>query len=145
MYTVFAAGWGLVLFSTFLINHFDLFGLRQTVLYARGREYTHLAFRTPGPYRLVRHPLYVGWIVVAWATPTMSVPHLLFAILTTAYILVAIQLEERNLVEYHADYAKYRQEVPMLLPRLGRVWRRAASPTIDDRAFVPPTRSKTMA
>lgn len=112
------AGWGLVLVSTFLINHFDLFGLRQVWLYWRGRPYTYLPFRTPGPYRLVRHPLYVGWLTAFWATPTMTVAHLLFAAGMTIYILTAIRFEERNLVEHHGEaYASYRRQVPMLVPQ----------------------------
>jgi protein-S-isoprenylcysteine O-methyltransferase Ste14 len=99
--SLFAFGWGLVLASTFMINHFDLFGLRQVWLHLLGRPYTPLRFGTPGPYRLVRHPLYVGWFFAFWATPTMTLAHLLFAVLTTAYILVAIQLEERDLVREH--------------------------------------------
>ena len=118
LYALFAFGWMLVLVSTFLINHFDLFGLRQVYLYLRGREYTHLTFATPGPYTMVRHPLYVGWFFAFWATPTMTAAHLVFALMTTAYILIAIQLEERDLLTVHGEpYAEYRRNVPMLIPR----------------------------
>ena len=114
---LFAFGFGLVLASTFLINHFDLFGLRQVWLYLLGRPYTTLRFGTPGPYRLVRHPLYVGWLFAFWSTPTMTLAHLLFSVATTAYILIAIQLEERDLVREHGDsYETYRRSVPMLIP-----------------------------
>ena len=114
---LFAFGWGLVLVSTFLINHFDLFGMRQVWLYLRGRPYTALRFGLPGPYRLVRHPLYVGWLFAFWSTPTMTFAHLLFSVATTAYILIAIQLEERDLVREHGDsYEAYRRSVPMLIP-----------------------------
>ena len=114
---LFAFGFGLVLFATFLINHFDLFGLRQVWLQLLGKPYTRLRFDTPGPYRLVRHPLYVGWFFAFWATPTMTYAHLLFAIATAAYILLAIQFEERDLVaEYGSTYEEYRRQVPMLVP-----------------------------
>ena len=117
LFSLFAFGWGLVLVCTFLINHFDLFGLRQVWLFATGRPYTMLQFATPGPYRLVRHPLYVGWFFAFWMTPTMTVSHLFFAIATTAYILVAIQFEERDLVREHGRaYDDYRRRVPMLWP-----------------------------
>lgn len=121
LYGLFGFGWGLVLVSTFLINHFDLFGLRQVWLYLIGREYTHLKFATPGPYKWVRHPLYVGWFFAFWATPTMTIAHLVFALLATGYILIAIQLEERDLIDVHPEYAGYRKRVPMLIHRFGRI------------------------
>lgn len=116
LYGGYAFGWLLVLYATFLINHFDLFGLRQVWLQLLGKPYTTLNFVTPAPYRLVRHPLYVGWFFVFWSIPDMSVTHLLFAVMTTAYILVAIQFEERDLVAAHPEYEEYRRAVPMLVP-----------------------------
>ena len=116
----FALGWLTVLVATFLINHFDLFGLRQVWLYLIGKPYTYLKFRTPGPYNYVRHPLYVGWLMVFWSAPTMTVAHLVFAVATTAYILMAIQWEERDLIELHREYAEYRQRVPMIIPAARR-------------------------
>lgn len=124
---MFFFGWFLVLITTFLINHFDLFGLRQVWLFARGKEYRPLSFVTPGPYKWVRHPLYVGWLFAFWSTPTMTAAHLLFALAMTAYILVAIQLEEKDLVDAHGRaYEMYRKSVPMLIPRF-LTGRRASS------------------
>ena len=120
MHAGFAFGWLLVLYTTFLINHFDLFGLRQVWLHLLGRPYQPLPFKTPALYRVVRHPLYVGWFFAFWSTPTMTAAHLLFAVATTAYILIAIQLEERDLVDAHPECAEYRRRVPMLVPGLGR-------------------------
>jgi protein-S-isoprenylcysteine O-methyltransferase Ste14 len=121
LYGLFAGGWLLVLAATFLINHFDLFGLRQVWLYLRAQDYTPLAFKTPVLYRYVRHPLYVGWLFTFWATPTMTVAHLVFSVATTAYILIAIRFEERDLVNVHGQaYADYRQQVPMLVPSFSR-------------------------
>jgi protein-S-isoprenylcysteine O-methyltransferase Ste14 len=143
LYGIFAAGWLIILVATFLINHFDLFGLRQVWLYFRGKEYSPLNFAMPWPYRVVRHPLYVGWLTTFWATPTMTIAHLVFAIGTTAYILVAIRFEERDLVTAHgAAYASYRQRVPMLIPGLkGRSKRepngKPLSTISDDSAVIP--------
>lgn len=114
-----AFGWLLVLTTTFLLNHFDLFGLRQVWLHFRNRTYTSLKFNTPGPYKLVRHPLYAGFFFAFWCTPTMSAAHLFFAVMTAGYILVGIYLEERDLQEVHPEYADYRRRTPMLVPRLG--------------------------
>jgi len=120
LYGGFAFGWFLVFLSTFLINHFDLFGLRQIWLQLLGKPYRPLPFKTPMLYRIVRHPLYVGLLLAFWSTPIMTLTHLVFAIATTAYILIAIQLEERDLLAEHPEYARYRKRVPMLVPFLTR-------------------------
>jgi protein-S-isoprenylcysteine O-methyltransferase Ste14 len=117
----------IILAATFLINHFDLFGLRQVWLNLRGVPYTNLAFSTPGLYRIVRHPLYVGWLLMFWAAPVMTVAHLVFALGTTAYILIAIQFEERDLIQFHEEYAEYRRRVPMIIP-IGASRQQATAP-----------------
>lgn len=118
---LYAFGWLLLLYTTFLIDHFDLFGLAQVWRNVRGKDYRPPQFRTPSLYRLVRHPLYVGWLVIFWAAPTMTVAHFVFAIMTTAYILIAIRLEERDLADaFGGEYTDYRRRTPMLVPRLWR-------------------------
>jgi methanethiol S-methyltransferase len=114
---LFWAGWLLVLASTFVINHFDLFGLRQVYLFQKGKQYTDLVFKKRFFYRFVRHPLLLGFMIAFWATPKMTLGHLVFAIATTAYMLIAIQLEERDMANIHGDaYRQYQREVSMLIP-----------------------------
>lgn len=117
LHALFAAGWLLILVASFLINHFDLFGLRQVWLYLRGKPYTALPFKTPGLYKVVRHPLYVGWLAAFWCTPTMTIAHLVFSLGMTLYILIAIRYEERDLAAHFGEvYVDYRRKVPMLVP-----------------------------
>jgi protein-S-isoprenylcysteine O-methyltransferase Ste14 len=114
-------GYGILLYATFLINHFDLFGLRQVFLRAMGRSYTEKRFATPALYRKIRHPIYVGWIVTFWAAPTYTVGHVLFAAVMTGYILVAIPLEERDLAaQLGKPYEEWRARTPAFVPRFGR-------------------------
>jgi protein-S-isoprenylcysteine O-methyltransferase Ste14 len=138
MYQLFGLGFGLVLMATFLINHFDLFGLRQVSLYLVGKPYTELTFRTPLFYKYIRHPLYVGWFMAFWFTPTMTGAHLLFAVMTTAYILMAIRWEEKDLIASHGEeYIRYRDTVPMFVPNgstMPRVRREANQPAAEKAA-----------
>jgi protein-S-isoprenylcysteine O-methyltransferase Ste14 len=120
-WTVYALGIALLLASTFVIDHFDLFGLRQVTLSLLRRPYTDLGFKVVLFYRFVRHPIYLGWLMIFWATPRMTLGHLLFAAAMSAYIFIAVRYEERDLVSVHgADYVQYRRRVPMLVPRIAR-------------------------
>ncbi len=128
VWTLFWLGWGIVLASTFMINHFELFGLRQVFAVWRSRSLSETGFRTTLFYRVIRHPLNLGFIVAFWAAPTMTVGHLLFAAMTTAWILVAMQLEERDLMAALGPrYAAYRETVPMLVPGLRKRHSRATT------------------
>jgi protein-S-isoprenylcysteine O-methyltransferase Ste14 len=117
LYALSAFGWLVVLSGTFVINHFDLFGLRQVWLRARGVAYSPPEFVDSFYYRIVRHPLMLGFVIAFWAIPRMSTGHLLFAIATTGYILIAVRfLEERDLIVAHPEYTAYRHQVPMICP-----------------------------
>jgi protein-S-isoprenylcysteine O-methyltransferase Ste14 len=114
---LFWIGWGMVLVSTWLVDHFDLFGLKQVFYYVLGKRIEPPPFKNPALYRIVRHPIYLGFIIAFWATPRMTSGHLFFAIMTTAYIVVAIQFEERDLIKFYGDqYRHYRRQVSMLFP-----------------------------
>jgi methanethiol S-methyltransferase len=114
---LFALGWVILLLSTFMINHFDLFGLRQVYLRMRGLDYTPVTYTERAFYKHVRHPLYLGFLIAFWATPRMSVGHLVFSIATSGYIFIGIFFEERDLMKYHGkEYAAYRARVPMVFP-----------------------------
>jgi len=117
---LYLASWGLLLYATFLINHFDLFGLRQVWNAFLQRENTELKFVTPALYRIVRHPIYVGWLGIFWFTPVMTITHVVFAIGASAYIFVGIQLEERDLENAHPEYSQYKRKVPGLFPSFKR-------------------------
>ncbi len=116
---LFMFGWGLLFLSTFLIDHFHLFGLKQVWYHLKGKEMNEAKFVMPSLYKRVRHPIYVGWTIIVWATPVMTVAHLVFALMCTAYILVGIHLEEKDLEkEFGDDYLAYKEKVPMLIPAL---------------------------
>ena len=122
IYATYFAGWVLLFYSTCAICHFDLFGLRQVWLNFRGQPYRPYEFRVPGIYKFVRHPIYVAWLIIFWATPTMTFAHLVFAVGTTIYILAAIQLEERDLIgAFGKSYRRYQARVPMLVPWVGLI------------------------
>ena len=117
--TLYLLGWVLLLYTTFLIDHFDLFGLKQVWRRLSNKAYRAPAFRTPSLYKLVRHPLYIGWLMIFWSAPTMTVAHLIFALGTTGYILIAIRWEEKDLVRaFGTTYSDYRARTPMLIPRI---------------------------
>lgn len=139
LWTLFAAGWLMVPAVSFMISHFDLFGLRQVWLHLLGRENAALPFRTPMLYAHIRHPLYVGWALAFWATPTMTVGHLLYAVCLTAYMVVAALIEERDLIAHFGrQYLDYCRTVPRYVPRLGRFLSRsgpAPEVSAEDSAF----------
>jgi len=117
---LYISSWALLLVATFLIDHFDLFGLSQVTYALRKQERPAQSFKTPALYRVVRHPIYVGWLGIVWFTPTMTATHLTFAVISTLYILVGIKFEERDLGKAHPEYAQYKSKVPALIPSLTR-------------------------
>jgi len=120
LYGLYFASWALLLYATFLINHFDLFGLRQAYYALLGKDMPALKFVTPALYRIIRHPIYLGWLGIFWFTPTMSETHLVFAVVTSLYIFVGIRFEERDLENAHPEYTQYKRKVPALIPSLKR-------------------------
>ncbi len=133
LFAISFAGWGIVLYSSFLIDHFDLFGIRQVFLYFRGVEYTNHPFMERSLYKWVRHPLMVGFLIGFWVTPDMTQGHLLFAVVTSVYILLGTMIEEHDLVNILSeDYHQYRKRTPMFIPRPGRKKRIARS--LEDKA-----------
>ena len=130
LWAVFALGWTIVLVSTFLINHFDLFGMRQVWLYFQKKPYTYLKFTVPFLYKYVRHPLYLGLVLAFWSAPTMSTGRFFFAVLFTLYIFKGIRLEEKDLITHFGErYRKYARKVPMIIPLLGK--KKESQPSFD--------------
>lgn len=124
LWVVFASGWGMVLFSSFIISHFDLFGVRQVVLEFLRRRYEQVGFRVVGPYKLVRHPLMLGFLLAFWSTPTMTAGGLLFAAGMSLYILIGVTMEERDLLRAFGEhYRQYRRHVPAVIPSPFRRWK----------------------
>lgn len=139
LWGLFACGWLLVPFVTLLISHFDLFGTRQVWMHLRGQSYAPPAFRVPLFYKHVRHPLYLGWTIAFWATPTMTVGHLLFAATLTIYMAAATLVEERDLVAHFGrDYQEYQRQVPMFVPR----WKPMVVPVVETAASAEPARPR---
>ena len=135
LHSLYFAGWGVVFLASFLINHFDLFGLRQVWLCLRGKPYTDIPFKTPMLYSAVRHPIYTGVLIASWSAPTMGVARLLFALTITSYVLIAIRWEERDLIAHLGEaYESYRRRVPMLLPKLRRWFSRPETVQATEQA-----------